>query len=272
MARKKKEEAAAPGAPAWMATFGDLMNLLLCFFIVLFAFSSVDAEKYEEIATSFSNSFSIFDSGGTSVILDGQLISSGVSQLNELDEYFNDMGKNNESDNSEELDGLEAYEQQQKEQQQAATESLYDEISSEVNLKQLEDLIDLDMDKNYQYVRISLNGAILFDSGKADVKKEAIPILSKVGDILKIYDGFLIKVEGHTDNEPITNNVYKSNMWLSTARATTVFEYFINKKALDPDTIEASGRSEYDPIADNNTPEGRAKNRRVEIKIYTDTK
>ena len=80
-----------------MATFSDLMNLLLCFFVLLFSMSTVDNEKFRQIAESFSQSFSIFDSGSTS-IGDGVLISNGVSQLNELDEYINSTGKTNESE------------------------------------------------------------------------------------------------------------------------------------------------------------------------------
>jgi chemotaxis protein MotB len=88
---KRKEEAPAPGSPAWMATFGDLMNLLLCFFVLLFSMSSVDAQKFELIAASFSQTFSVL-SGGASAIGEGMHISNGVSQLNELSEYINSMG------------------------------------------------------------------------------------------------------------------------------------------------------------------------------------
>ena len=89
---KKKEETPAPGSPAWMATFSDLMNLLLCFFVLLFSMSTVDAKKFEAVAASFSQTYSIFEAGATA-IGDGVLISNGVSQLNELDEYINSTGK-----------------------------------------------------------------------------------------------------------------------------------------------------------------------------------
>ena len=82
MARKKTEEAPA-GAPAWMATFSDLMNLLLCFFVLLFSMSTVDAEKFEMVIASLQSSFSILPSGGAS-IGDGEMVSSGVSQLQQI--------------------------------------------------------------------------------------------------------------------------------------------------------------------------------------------
>ena len=89
MARKKTEEAPA-GAPAWMATFSDLMNLLLCFFVLLFSMSTVDAEKFEMVIASLQSSFSILPSGGAS-IGDGEMVSSGVSQLQMYDIYYNQM-------------------------------------------------------------------------------------------------------------------------------------------------------------------------------------
>ena len=92
MAKKRKEDTPPPGSPAWMATFGDLMNLLLCFFVLLFSMSKIDAKQFEAIAASFSKEFSVFD-GGATAIGEGILISTGVSQLNELDEYINSTGR-----------------------------------------------------------------------------------------------------------------------------------------------------------------------------------
>ncbi len=92
-----------------------------------------------------------------------------------------------------------------------------------------------------------------------------------MADILAHYTDKRIKIEGHTDNVPIRNSNYDSNLWLSTARASKVLEYLVNNKNMKSKYLEASGRGEADPIASNDTAEGRAKNRRVEIKIYSDT-
>ncbi|MBQ3601764.1 MAG: flagellar motor protein MotB [Lachnospiraceae bacterium] len=267
MAKRRVEEP-PKGSPAWMATFSDLMNLLLCFFVLLFSMSSVDETKYEELVVSLSNSFSIFDGGG-SAIGEGKLISSGVSQLNELDDYFNDMGKASEEEEIEDGDPMEAYKEEMEKEQREQTEQLYDEVSEMTEKKNIDDKIEVGIDENYQYVKISLSGAILFESGQDEFLSEAKPILSKVGDILKLYGDSLIKIEGHTDNIPISNGQYADNMELSTARAISVWKYFVNTKGLSPKKLEASGRSEYYPVASNKTAEGRAKNRRVEIKIYT---
>ncbi|ROR30773.1 chemotaxis protein MotB [Mobilisporobacter senegalensis] len=266
MARKKKQEEPGAGAP-WLNTFADLMNLLLCFFVLLFASSTVDAEKYDQLVKSFSSTFSIFEKGGEG-IGDGNLISNGTAQLNNLDEYYTNMGEASETNEEDETDPLSAY---QEKLEEVAREN-YDNISKIADKKNLDDYIDIGIDENNQFIRISLSGAVLFDSGKVDIKKNAIPILSKVGDILKKYSDAQIVIEGHTDNIPISNANYKNNLWLSTARACTVYEYFINEKGLDPRKLESSGRSEFDPIASNKTEDGRAKNRRVEIKIYNEVK
>lgn len=266
---KKREEEAPKGSPAWMATFSDLMNLLLCFFVLLFSMSSIDEAKYEELVVSLSNSFSIF-SGGGSAIGEGTLISNGVSQLNELDDYYSDMGKASDDEETVDGDPLQEYKEQLKEEQKEKTEELYDELSELVGQKQLVDKVSLGMDDQYQYVKISLSGAILFESGQAEFLPDAKPLLSKIGDILKLYDDSLIKIEGHTDNVPISNGRYADNMELSAARAISVWRYFVNTKKLDPKKLEASGRSQYSPVTKENTAEGRAKNRRVEIKIYTE--
>ncbi len=259
MARKKKEGASAPGSPAWMATFSDLMNLLLCFFVLLFSMSTVDAQKFEMVAASFSETFSIFSGGATS-IGDGILISNGVSQLNELDDYINSTGKTAESD--EQVNEMKEFE----EKQMAASEQLAEQIEEAVDESQFANEIDIDF--TAQYVSLTLNGGLLFDSGSADIKEEAKPLLDKVGVLLSRYADSTIEIEGHTDNNPIHNSRYADNNVLSSFRALSVFDYFIQTTSLDPASIKHSGRGEYVPVADNSTPEGRAQNRRVEIKIY----
>lgn len=263
MAKKKKEDAPPAGAPAWMATFSDLMNLLLCFFVLLFSMSTVDAQKFEAVAASFSQTFSIFEAGATA-IGDGILISNGVSQLNELDEYINSTGKPADSDA--ETDLVEEYQKASLEEAEELAEKVEEALKEDG--AQYESEIDVDFTS--QYVSLTLNGAFLYDSGSADLKQEALPVLDKVGQILTRYAGSVIEIEGHTDNVPIHNAKFGDNNELSSFRALSVFDYFMETTALDPAFIKHSGRGEYVPIADNATPEGRAKNRRVEIKIYTE--
>lgn len=261
---KRREETPPPGAPAWTATFGDLMNLLLCFFVMLFAMSTVDAQKFELIASSFSQSFSIF-SGGATAIGDGLLISNGVSQLNELDDYTSSMGKaaDAESQDTDDIDKItEALDAEKLKKSEELAEKIEEAMGEQGIAK------DVEMEVTSQYVQLSLKGALLFDSGSNQLKEEAKPIMAKLGLILNRYAESVIEIEGHTDNVPISSARYANNNELSSARALSVFDYFIETTDLDPAMIKHSGRGEYVPVADNSTPEGRAKNRRVEIKIY----
>lgn len=293
MARKKKPEEAKAGAPEWMATFSDLMNLLLCFFVLLFSMSSTDTAKYNEIVEAITSSFNIF-SGGGSALDQGVLISSGVSQLNELAEYYSNLaventadedgtkggnGKSdseNTSENKTEKDNVKkevTKDEAVKKYQQAlkeAAEMNYEKASEAINQFKLNDMVQLKMDTSYNYIGLSLDGYFLFDSGQAELKKGADVVLDKAAGILKKFKNADIVIEGHTDNVPQTNTVrYKNNLWLSSARAMTVLEYLTNVEHMDPKRLSASGKGEYEPIASNKTPEGRQKNRRVEIKIYT---
>lgn len=265
MAKRKPEEP-KKGAPAWQCTFGDLMNLLLCFFVLLFSMSTVDAQKFEMIAASFSETFSIFDAGATA-IGDGVLISNGVSQLNELEQYINSTGKTAESDSEvNEMDEFEAMAAQMEAAKMAASEELAEKVQEAVSESSMDK--DIDITFTSQYVQLTLKGSILFDSGKSELKQEAMPIVQKVGMILERYAESTIEVEGHTDNVPINTAKYPSNDVLSSYRALSMFEYLVQNTSLDPAKLKHSGRGEYMPVADNSTSEGRAKNRRIEIKIY----
>lgn len=119
-----------------------------------------------------------------------------------------------------------------------------------------------------KYVMLNMNGGILFDSGKAELKSEAVTLLGKVADAIKEYDDNTITIEGHTDSNPISTAQYPNNMMLSLYRAYNVYDYFVKEKGFDEKTMTSSGRGDAVPIASNSTAEGRAQNRRVEIKIY----
>ena len=264
MARKKRQDA-KKGSPAWMNTFADLMNLLLCFFVLLFSMSTVDAEKFEKVIASLRSSFSVLPSGGAS-IGDGEMVSSGVSQLEMFDVYYNQIANAQSEQQTEETqeqtDVVEAYE----EQALSESEQMAQQIEEAVVRYGIQDLVEVDF--NAEYVMLNMNGALLFDSAKAELRQEAYPLVDKLGEIISGYGQNIIEVEGHTDNVPIHSAKYADNNVLSMFRALTVADYLRQITAVDPGHIKSSGRGEYVPIADNETPEGRARNRRVEIKIY----
>lgn len=302
MGKKKEEFKLPPGTPApWMSTFSDMMTLLMCFFVLLFSMSSVDAAKFEEVAKSFQSTFSIFR-GGAQAIGDGILVSNGVSQLNMLDEFINSSGKTADADakdpekldkenqassdveptdataaaaqDAAELLGLDAQEmqdlqdtvEQMEEEKLKLSEALAEKIEEAIEENMIADKVDVSV--NADYVLLTFNGAFLFDSGKADLKADAVPVLNKVGMILARYAQWDIEIEGHTDSVPLNGGRYENNDVLSSYRALAVFDYLKDNSSIDPATVKHSGRGEYMPIADNATPEGRAKNRRVEIKVY----
>lgn len=260
MARRKEDP--PKGSPAWMNTFADLMNLLLCFFVMLFSMSSVNEEKFEKVIASFQSTFSILPGGGAS-IGEGELISSGISQLENFDSYYNQqLSSQSDGQTEEEKDITEAYEQQELEE----SEDMAQQLENALSQYGIQD--DVEVDFNAEYVTLNMNGALLFDSASAELRDEAYPLVNRLGKILVTYDNNIIEVEGHTDNVPIHSSKYEDNNVLSMYRALAVANYLRDTTTLDPAYIKSSGRGEYVPIADNATPEGRARNRRVEIKIY----
>lgn len=297
---KKKQEDPPKGSPAWMATFSDLMNLLLCFFVLLFSMSSVDANKWEEVVASMTSAFSVFEDGSTT-IGEGTLVGMGTTQLSNLDEYYASLGQKSE-DNGDDYrdkpgensqgsddqinDGKTPDESQGEGKKEDAeigegkltealeaanwkeTTEMVDAISEMTERYNISGLMEVGMDVNGKYVELTISGSVLFESGSAELKKECLPLLSKVGDILKVYSGNNVQVIGHTDNIPMKSQTYSSNDILSSARAISVSHYLINEKGVSVEHISWTGRGEYDPIDTNSTAEGRARNRRVEIRIY----
>ncbi|MCI8510047.1 MAG: flagellar motor protein MotB [Lachnospiraceae bacterium] len=304
---KKREKPAEEGSPAWMATFSDLMNLLLCFFVLLFASSTMDEGKIQRIAASFDNmSFSIFQSGAVSLV-EGQIVSGGVTQLPGIESVLEhigvssevkgnnqdlsstgaDDGKEDKSDqpdsvkpNTEDLTSESGITQNTKEdsliekelkemlgkQGLEQSEEMYDEILQMTESYSIDNEVILDY--NAQYVSLDLNGAILFNAGQAEIRQDAKIFMQKIAMIMERYKDCVIEIEGHTDNVPIHNSLYESNRYLSTARATKVFEYVMENANLIEANMKVAGYGESRPVASNQTEEGRAKNRRVSIKIY----
>ena len=300
MARKRKEDP-PKGSPAWMATFSDLMNLLLCFFVLLFASSNMDEEKIRRIMASFNQaSFSVIEAGAVSLI-EGQIVSGGVTQLPGIEsilEYIgvssevegdnqdlsatgsvNEDGKNDKSETDENLAENQMKEEEPQEdiseqelkkelQEQGLkqSEEMYDEISQMTESYKIDDRIV--MDYNSQYVSLDLNGAVLFDPGKAEIRDDVKVFMQKIATIMSKYKDCVIEIEGHTDNVPISTSNFESNRYLSTARANKVYEYVMEQASLKDENVKIAGYGESRPVASNETEEGRAKNRRVSIKIY----
>lgn len=300
MARQKKEDP-PKGSPAWMSTFSDLMNLLLCFFVLLFSMSSVDETKFEALIASLQSQYSILKGGGASVG-DGKMISAGINQLQKYDVYFNpkatsngdgkaeaeeknlvksgadndgqnDQPKDMDTENNDDTDKDQMSELTEKEardlmeaEELLESEQISDKVERLLKKNGIQDQVKVDF--NGQYVTMTLNGAILFASGSSDLSENAYLLVDKIGKILKRFPKHTIEIEGHTDNVPVHNARFADNNVLSMYRALSVADYLRSTTNLNPANIKSSGRGDYVPIADNATAQGRAQNRRVEIKIF----
>jgi len=151
---------------------------------------------------------------------------------------------------------LTAASQQDKSQYDALVRNLTDEVKKgELQVRQYKDMLTVDVAEQ-----------LFFDSGRADLKDTGKAVLKKVGEAVKGYEDKVIRVVGHTDNVPIKTKTFPSNWELSVARATTVVRY-LQETGVPPERMVASGRAEYQPVAENDTPDGRKKNRRIEITL-----
>lgn len=229
------------GAPRWVVTFGDLMSLLLCFFVLLLSFSEMDRQKYKMVAGSMAKAFGIQreikanDSPKGATIVSLSFDQDLVPQ-HKREEYI----------------ALQAM------------EALGEELKKalEGKLKGLEDKVEIEVNGNQTMIR--LQGGATFDSGRARIKPAMVPILEEIGRRLKTTDGDII-VAGHTDNVPIYGGRFESNLKLSIGRAAEVAEFMIDQVGIPPERISTMGFGKYRPAYTNDTEEGREKNRRVEI-------
>ncbi|MDY6792004.1 MAG: OmpA family protein [Thermodesulfobacteriota bacterium] len=239
---KQLEMEVSEGAPAWVVTFGDLMSLLLCFFVLLLSFSEMDRAIYKQVAGSLRNAFGVQRKVKTMEPAKGMKIIA--------------------KDFDQELIAI-----QQREEFIVTQEkkTIGEELKKAVEtLSQgMKNLIQVEVgDKE---ISVRLMGETTFDSGKADIKQQMKPLLRKIGSVLQKTKGN-ITVTGHTDNVPLRSNwIYKSNLELSIARAASVAEFLLHKTYIKPSRISAMGYGEYRPREPNDTAEGRSKNRRVEI-------
>lgn len=242
---KKKEDEPKKGAPAYMNTYGDMMTLLLCFFVLLFSMSTVDAEKFQQLVSSFQAHVSIFD-GGQTINNVATAMQNGMSQMPVKETTFSI--------------------QNVLEVQQALAQTEED-LSTYVQEQSIEDSVSVEQKGNEIVIRFQ--DGVLFDSGKAQIKAGAVPTLSAIGEKLKGYmdQGYTLCVEGHTDNQPISNAQFPSNWELSGDRALAVMRFYLYEMNFDINKLSYVGWAEYHPIASNDTPEGRAMNRRVELKL-----
>ncbi len=243
MPRKKKVEKTSKGAPLWMVTYGDMITLVLCFFILLFAYSTMDYVKWKQVVSSLQGSIGVLDGGET---------------LNEL-EFIND-GADDEAISDTILTSLSFSELEDLEELVEIVQKLQEEMQDEIEQEQLTVRLD------ERGVLIRLKDSLLFESGRAVIQPEGLDVLNDLSNTLRDVDRYL-RVEGHTDNVPTDQRFHQTNWELSADRATNVLRYLIESGGVDPFRISGGIYGEYYPIASNQTPETRQNNRRVDIII-----
>jgi chemotaxis protein MotB len=227
--------------------------------------SSVDVSKFQAAISSFADQIDVLKGG---VALTGEeLITNGISQLDEIEIIIENKNPTSlDSDDEATEDG--EYESSSESYEEA--KEIAEKIQEALLEVGLEDLVNITYTSNY--VRMTLSGEVLFDSGSASIKDDSLYVVTAIGDIITEngYDQYLIQVEGHTDNVPVNSLRYPNNWYLSSARAIGVGMALIEQFEFDPEQISCLGYGEYRPIADNTTAEGRSINRRVEIKIIVE--
>jgi len=219
------------GAPLWMTTYGDMMTLLLCFFILLFSFSTIDVVKFRDVIIELQGALGVL-TGGPMVLNLGDIPQKQIAE--------------NPAASTRQMHAL-----QQRIEDKVAEENLESSVETTIDERGL---------------MIRFTDTVLFDLGRADIKPEAWPILETVSEeIAEISNR--IQIEGHTDPTPINTFQFPSNWELSTARATAIVHYFVERGNIEPPRLSAAGYSYYHPVAPNNTADNRTRNRRVDVII-----
>jgi chemotaxis protein MotB len=254
------EKSESRGVPPWVMTFADLMTLLMCFFVLLLAFSEMDVSKFKQLSGSMKNAFGVQAEveartipKGTSVI--AQEFSPGKPEptaLNAIRQFTVDSNMNT-------LDALSKLELEKR-----ATEDHISRIRAALMEEIKNGSVSVQMEGMKIIIQILEKAS--FESGLADVRADFLPVLSKIANLIDSNSG-QVTISGHTDNVPISNARFRSNWELSTSRAVSVAHEMLKNNTVNPGRFVVTGHADTRPRAGNDSADNRAKNRRVEISI-----
>ena len=239
MARKKKQAAEHDNTERWLLSYADFITLLMIFFVVMYAISNVDAQKYQALAQSLGGVLNPAGAGGSGA---GTASGSGIDISQAL------------------TDG-------QSDKVDPELIAAAEEINKLINEKNLQDKVSVSVQE--RGVVVGLMNTVLFDPGSASIKPDAVPTLVAIGEIANGVQNY-IRVEGNTDDVPMNTPQIPSNWELSVLRATEVLKLLINQSNVAPDRISAVGYGEFRPSVPNTSAENRAKNRKVDLVILSD--
>ncbi|QHD49092.1 OmpA family protein [Vreelandella aquamarina] len=247
--------------PAWMVTYADLMSLLLCFFVLLLSFAEIDAQKFRRVADELSKAFGVqrdieamqIPMGTSAVMQNFSPATPDRTLIEEVRQRTMQQQPQLESMRS----MLETQQRQRSLQVAGSVESLLEDALPE-------GVAEITVDEYRVVVRIAENGT--FDSGTATVTPAFASLLQELAVLLGELTG-TVSIDGHTDDVPIRTAQFRSNWDLSAMRAASVANVLVNSGAIAPGRLIIQGFAETRPLAANDTPEGRAANRRVELTI-----
>ncbi len=261
------------GAPAWVMTFADLMSLLMCFFVLLLAFSEMDVLKFKQLAGSMSEAFGVQREVKAKEIPKGiSVIAKEFSPARPEPTALNEVRQQTQADLQRNLD----IEQNESEGEGGADSAKVVEVAvarPEVDASDIREafeqeinsgLLEVETDAQRIIIRIQEKGA--FPSGSATLTAAFEPVVERIGEVLIESEGQIV-IAGHTDNIPISTARFRSNWELSSARSVTVVHHLAKVAGIDHTRFLIEGHADTAPLAPNDSPENRAKNRRVEVII-----
>ena len=265
MKRKKKHDEHID--ESWLIPYADILTLLLALFIVLFASSQIDQKKFEAVAESFASELDggtgILDSNSPTDMEDdgtSSQIPSIIDQEVEKDDTETEPGAGGDSDV--EIDATELYTAAQDQKELEQMQQAFQEFAEENGI---ESRVTTELDDRGLVVK--LREGVLYESGSADLNGDAAKLAREISQMFESEVPRTIYIEGHTDNVPTNQLEYPTNWELSSARAINFMKIILENSELDPRKFSATGYGEYRPIASNETAQGKAENRRVEIVI-----
>lgn len=234
---------------SWLLPYSDLMTLLLALFIVLAASSTADQGKLDQMAEVFKT-FSIGGGGIMSYSAPVETKQGPDSPIVSKEELQKELAERLAKSKQAEMENLEEMQQ---------------EINAFIKEKGL--TLSLETKLTDKGLLVTISDTALFDSGSAEVKKDALPLAKEISELIFSEPAREIMVSGHTDNVPISTNTFRSNWELSAIRSINFLNIILENKKHNPINFSAIGHGEYRPIASNKTDNGRQKNRRVEVLI-----
>lgn len=260
LTNEEPEEEVSEGAPGWLATFADLMALLMCFFVLLLSFSELDLEKYKQVAGSMKFAFGVQREIKAKEIPKGESI---VKQEFSPGRPDPTIFQTIRQQTSNEMERVPRATEEVKEALAELARQVRGRLAEELEAEELE----LQVGEGGVMIRVRERDA--FPSGSARLQPGFVPVLDKLVDVLNDMEGEIV-VSGHTDNVPIDTAAYPSNWVLSAARAASVVHHLASARLDDPSRVEIRAYADTRPIVSNDSAENRARNRRVEINVNVD--